>query len=67
MFSVDNEISNHNISNYAKYKNKNNNEEKSFKRNIDVSSIYSDKFTNVDKIIKSFSGNNRLLKKIKKF
>ena len=65
MFSIDNEISNDNINAYGNYKNKNNNnnEDKSFQKNIDVSSIYSDKFTNVDKSNKSFSGNNRLFSK----
>ena len=56
MFSIDNEFDN------DKNKNKNNdinNEDKSFQRNIDVSSIYSDKFTNLDKSNKSFTGNNR--------
>jgi hypothetical protein len=62
MFSIDNEIENDN--DYVNYKNKNksrkNNEDKSFQRNIDISSIYSDKITNVDKSNKSFSGNNRI-------
>ena len=70
MFSIDNEIENDN--DYVNYKNKNknrkNNEDKSFQRNIDISSIYSDKITNVDKNNKSFSGNNRIyIKKNKNY
>ena len=59
MFSIEDD------NDYVNYKNKNNkarrnNDDKSFQRNIDISSIYSDKITNVDKINKSFSGNNRI-------
>jgi hypothetical protein len=56
MFSIDNEFD----SDKNRYKNNRNNEDKSFQRNIDVSSIYSDKNTNLDKSNKSFTGNNRL-------
>ena len=56
MFSIDNEFDNDKGRNI----NNRNNEDKSFQRNFDVSSIYSDKFTNVDKSNKSFTGNNRL-------
>ena len=62
MFSIDNEIDNDNDNDYVNYKNKNNkskrnNEDKLFQRNIDISSIYSEKISNVDKNNKSFSGN----------
>ena len=73
MFSIDNEIDNDNDNDYVNYRNKNNksrrnNEDKLFQRNIDISSIYSEKISNVDKSNKSFSGNNRIyIKKNKNY
>ena len=57
MFSVDN--SNDNINNRSKKSNKDN----TFRKNLDISSLYSDRFFNVEKSNKSFSVNNGIYSK----